>query len=105
MAGAGAVGFVILLPRLARHTACGRARIGRVMQPTVPIGRHARGFGDAVVDNPALAPAAGDHTLVLEVSVAFGIATIFLPLNLYITIKTGINAAATLGKNICVMIL
>jgi hypothetical protein len=43
------------------------------MQPAVPVGRHARGFGDTVVHHPALAPTTGDDALVLKVAIAFGI--------------------------------
>src|SRR5215218_2164207 len=55
--GARLVGFVILLPRLARQTAGRRGRVGRVMQPAMPIRRHARGFSHTVVNDPAFAPA------------------------------------------------
>src|SRR5204863_7422708 len=58
--GAAEIAQMILLPRLARQAARGRRRVGRVMEPAVPVGRYARGFGFALIDHPALAPTARD---------------------------------------------
>src|SRR5215218_2791434 len=66
MVGARMVGLVILLPRLARQATGGRRCIGRVMQPAMPIRRHARSFSHTVINDPAFTPATGDHALVLE---------------------------------------
>src|SRR4030095_10725018 len=73
LGGAGELGHRLLLPRLARRATGRRRRIGGVMQPAVPVGRNARGFGDTVVHHPALAAATGDDALVLEVAIAFGV--------------------------------
>src|SRR5476649_2550524 len=66
---------MIFLPVLARLATLRGDRIVRVMEPAVPVRRHARGFGFAVVHDPALAPAACDNALVLEVAIAFGVGT------------------------------
>ena len=51
--GAALIAQVILLPRLARQATLGRQRVGGVVEPTMPIGRHTRGLGFPVVDHPA----------------------------------------------------
>src|SRR5262245_51212046 len=73
MVGAGEVGHVLLLPRPARQVVGRRRYIGGVMQPAIPLRRHARGLGHTVVHHPTLATTAGDLTLVLVIAIAFGI--------------------------------
>src|SRR6478736_4212560 len=75
MVGPSEIGLVFLLPSLACRAAGRWHGIGRVVQPGIPFGRNARGFDDAVIYDPPLAPAAGDRALVLIVAMAFGIGT------------------------------
>src|SRR5262249_13794075 len=72
--GAAEVALVLLLPGIARQAALRRRFMDGVVQPAVPVGRHARGLGLAVVDHPALAPPAGDCALVLIVAIALIVA-------------------------------
>src|SRR5205807_2772292 len=68
--GDAEIGQMLLLPRPARQSALGRRRVGRIVQPAVPVGRNARGFGLAVVHHPAFATPALDDALVVEVAIA-----------------------------------
>src|SRR5262245_45082237 len=52
--GAGEVGHVLLLPRPARGRPGRRRLDDDVVQPSVPLGRHAARLDLAVVDHPAL---------------------------------------------------
>lgn len=73
MIGTGKVRQMLLLPRLARRITGRRDGIGRVVQPAMPFGRNARGFGNAVVDHPALAPQPWNGALVEVVTIALAI--------------------------------
>src|SRR5215510_3022697 len=68
--GAAQIAQVVLLPSLTRQAARRRRSVRGVVQPSMPVGRHARGFGLALVNHPALAPAARAHPLVLIIAIA-----------------------------------
>src|SRR5947209_17399096 len=72
-AGAGQVGDVGLLPIAHRPVARAWRHVDHVVQPGMPLGRHLRGLGLAVIEHPAPDLLGVARTLLLEIAVAEGV--------------------------------